>query len=40
MEIVIGKVLKYLADLFSFVEKYKHLYLYSNLIWQISNKFL
>lgn len=25
MEIVIGKVLKYLADLFSFVEKYKHL---------------
>lgn len=40
MEIIIGKVLKYLADLFSFVEKYKHLYLYSNLIWQISNKFL
>lgn len=40
MEIVIGKVLKYLADLFSFVEKYKHLYSYSNLIWQISNKFL
>lgn len=33
MEIkIIGKVLKYLADLFSFVEKYKHLYLYSNLI--------
>lgn len=40
MEIIIGKVLKYLADLFSFVEKYKHLYSYSNLIWQISNKFL